>query len=149
MTNYEISVDQGLNMEVLIKFILAQDITFSPPLSSKVNINEFVQKIMASAIIVKAVLNNEIIGIASFYTNDFISFEGHLTLLTVDEKYRNMGIASALIDKMFEILKEKGMISVDLTTELENENARKLYEKMGFEIIRIFDNRVKYKCILN
>jgi ribosomal protein S18 acetylase RimI-like enzyme len=42
------------------------------------------------------------------------------------------------------ILKEKGMISVELLTDSDNIAARSLYEKKGFTLVDEKDKRVKY-----
>ena len=79
----------------------------------------------------------------SFYTFDDDSLIGGavgsvaynwytLELLHVQEKYRGMGIASQLIEKICSYDKEKRLTGVK--TETWNFQARTFYEKMGFSV---------------
>ncbi len=58
--------------------------------------------------------------------------EGHITNIAVDEKYRRMGIADAIVAKMLEIADEKEMLGVTLEVRVSNKAAIALYKKHGF-----------------
>ena len=53
--------------------------------------------------------------------------------VVVDEKYRGRGIATKLVNYAIEKAKNNGVISLDLTSRPERENASKLYLKLGFK----------------
>lgn len=55
--------------------------------------------------------------------------KSHRTFIAINPFYKNMGIASRIIEEMLMILKEKGMISVELVTDSDNIAARSLYKK--------------------
>ena len=57
----------------------------------------------------------------------------------VDEKYRNRGVGSKLIDYAIAFFKEKGQTFVSINTLASNENAFHLYQKKGFrkEFVRL------------
>ena len=59
--------------------------------------------------------------------------------LFVDEKYRNRGVGSQLLDYGIAFFKEKGQIFVSINTLASNENAFHLYQKKGFrkEFVRL------------
>lgn len=56
-----------------------------------------------------------------------------------DEEYRRKGLAELLINKITEIAKEKGYKKLILDTWKDSIAARKLYEKIGFIEIPMFD----------
>ena len=52
----------------------------------------------------------------------------------VSQKYRNKGIATALMDKSFKIAQLKRIKNILLNVDIKNVNAIKLYEKLGFKL---------------
>ncbi|MCQ2440766.1 MAG: ribosomal protein S18-alanine N-acetyltransferase [Clostridia bacterium] len=58
--------------------------------------------------------------------------EGYITNVAVFPKYRNMGVATLLIDRCFRLAKEKSLKFVSLEVRPSNTNALRLYEKLGF-----------------
>jgi len=49
-----------------------------------------------------------------------------------------------LIANMLSILKQEGMLSVDVLTDTVNTRARSLYEKLGFKLVEEQDGRARY-----
>ena len=58
--------------------------------------------------------------------------EGYITNVAVFPEYRKQGVATALIEKVFDIAKEKALSFVSLEVRASNYGAIALYEKMGF-----------------
>ena len=56
--------------------------------------------------------------------------------LFVEKESRRKGFASELIDKIEEIAAEQDVETVELSLDVENEAARGIYEKHGFEVKR-------------
>jgi len=54
--------------------------------------------------------------------------------LFVLQPYRNMGIGTALLNDAFAYLKSIGCDKVGLLVNYRNENAKKLFEKLGFKL---------------
>lgn len=57
--------------------------------------------------------------------------------LYVEEEYRNRGIATELITTAFKICKNNKIKYLDVNVMYENKEAKKLYNKFGFENLRI------------
>ncbi len=57
---------------------------------------------------------------------------GSIETLAVDTQYRRRGIATALLDRVFELFRQRGVDYVSLAVPAEEEGARRLYEKLGF-----------------
>ena len=59
--------------------------------------------------------------------------EGYITNVAVYPQYRGIGVATALINKVFDFAKEKGLSFVSLEVRASNTVAVSLYEKTGFK----------------
>lgn len=64
-----------------------------------------------------------------------VPYTGYLYSFRVKPEFRNLGIGSALIDKAEEILLEKAFCRVLIGVAKENLDARRLYERHGYQII--------------
>lgn len=58
--------------------------------------------------------------------------EGYITNVAVFPKYRNMGVATLLIDRCVRLARELSLKFVSLEVRPSNVNALSLYEKLGF-----------------
>jgi len=58
--------------------------------------------------------------------------EGNLVSIGVHDDYRQMGIASELLDIVYDMAHERGVSSINLEVRTSNEAAIALYEKHGF-----------------
>jgi ribosomal protein S18 acetylase RimI-like enzyme len=63
--------------------------------------------------------------------------EGEISNLCVEEAYRGRGIGKALVAYGIEKLRREGMDASTLWVMESNENARRLYEHMGFATVRV------------
>ena len=59
----------------------------------------------------------------------------YLEAISVSEKYRGLGIGKRLIDEVSRIAKNQGVEILLLQVVLENQQAKKLYEQIGFKVI--------------
>lgn len=89
----------------------------------------------------KIICNNEMVGFVGIKNYEK---EIYLFRFFVDEKYRNKGIGTIVLEKIIDMAKEQNK---DLSLEVIGENiARDLYERLGFKthyrkmILKINDN---------
>lgn len=66
--------------------------------------------------------------------------EGEILNIAVHPDYRKNGVAQTLIDRAFDLFKEKNVNRVTLEVRISNENAKNLYIKNGFEPFLIRKN---------
>ena len=59
--------------------------------------------------------------------------EGNLVSIGVDEDYREMGIATELLDIAYNMAVDRGVTSINLEVRESNQPAISLYEQEGFE----------------
>ena len=137
------------NYNRIYEFVKTTDKTFPTPISERADIGKFTEKILEKAIILQATVDDELVGLSSFYANDKINLISHWTFLAVNPLYKNRGIASQLIDEMLSILKKERMLSIEVRTDTVNEAARSLYEKLGFKLVEEKDGRLRYRYYLN
>ena len=88
-----------------------------------------------------AEIDDKIVGLIDGYIIESIYFKekiAYLDHLCVDEKYRNNGIGSKLIEKFSDVSKSKGAKYIKLNAFENNIPAVSLYNKYGFEEYSIF-----------
>ena len=90
-----------------------------------------------------AIYNNIIVG---YIISKVTSYESHVLNLTVNEKYRNNGIGSELLEMVIRKCKILQSDTLLLETRLTNKSAMSLYEKYGFRQIGL--RKDYYKTLL-
>lgn len=85
----------------------------------------------------KAKLDEVFVGFVILQITDELNIDS----IAVKKEFRNLGIATKLIDKAQDFAKEKGINNISLEVNYKNITAYLLYEKLGFKIRRI---RKKY-----
>lgn len=116
----------------LTEFVKSVDKDFHPPLSGRVDIEEWVKKIYEKGTMVIAEMNKTYIGCILFYANDEVNRKGYIAYLAVDPLYRGLGVAKTMLDNCMVVSKEKGMISMNVYTN--SSSALKLYMGKGFNV---------------
>jgi len=58
---------------------------------------------------------------------------GSVEVLAVEEQHRRRGIATLLMNRLFEVFVEKGIDTVTLSVPADERGAKELYDKLGFE----------------
>lgn len=77
--------------------------------------------------------NGKVLGYCGMWT---VLGEGNITNMAVAKEYRRQGIAKRLMSEMERIsIEENGVDVFFLEVRQSNENAKKLYEKMGYKPI--------------
>jgi ribosomal protein S18 acetylase RimI-like enzyme len=58
---------------------------------------------------------------------------GSVEVLVVEERYRRKGIATMLLNRLFEVFVERGIDTVTLSVPADERGAKELYDRLGFE----------------
>ena len=80
---------------------------------------------------------NNIIG---FITYSIIYERAEIIDIIIDEKYRNKGYATLLLEKVFDIIKDNNCENITLEVNSNNKSAINLYKKSGFKIVSVRKN---------
>ena len=105
---------------------------FKPPLTDRVNIEEYSRKILKKSITFEAWFEHSLIGLIAAYFNESPVLSVFITNVSVLKDFMNMGIASELLRNCISYAKKENMAEINLEVNKESINAIGLYRKFGF-----------------
>lgn len=121
-----------IDLNIFLKKI---DKDFPIHLSDRVDIYQYIDKILKNGYGIIYKDNKKIVATILFYANDIKSKEAYISLIGVDKKYRRMHLANNLLDEALKIIVENGCRKVKLYTHKTNDGAKKMYVNKGFELV--------------
>ena len=71
--------------------------------------------------------------VAGYVGSQSVMGEADMMNIAVSSKFRRMGIAQELVERLVKLLREKDVYSLTLEVRASNEPAKALYSKLGFE----------------
>ena len=71
--------------------------------------------------------------LAGYVGSQSVMGEADMMNIAVSSKFRRMGIAQELVERLVKLLREKDVYSLTLEVRASNEPAKALYGKLGFE----------------
>lgn len=122
----------------ILQFLSDINADFNPPLSSKVNLDDYVNKIIQHSELVIRADYSGIYGMVVLYANDMTSRRAYVALVGVKNAYRGRGIAKDMVRETIAIAKDKGMTCVGIHSN--NYVAIELYKSLGF-VVKIDEER--------
>lgn len=128
--------------------LLYCDAHFVPPLSERVVILNYAQKIASKATRFEAWSRGALIGLVAVYCNDLQTRVAHITSVSVLKEWSGNGIAARLIGLCIRYSKAIGMSRIDLEVASINAPALKLYKNSGFVADRLNSSFLQMKLIL-
>lgn len=120
--------------EQLLFFLKKIDNDFYPSLSSKVNLHDYVEKIIDKAELILDFDDDKIKGMVVLYCNDYVNRKAYIPLVGVCPEYRNRGVAKKLMSDAIQIVKDRDFILIGIHSN--NPVAILLYESLGFVVVR-------------
>lgn len=119
----------------IFAFLSAVDQEFCPPLSVRVNLEKYSEKLADAAANYFIVSAGTDIGHVAFYCNDYHSRTAFISSIAVRSGYRGDGAADLLLKKVFEVCVNKQMAVLRLQVDSRNSKAVGFYSKHGFHIV--------------
>ncbi len=116
----------------IAEHLLRCDANFVPPLSGRVEINDYAQKIASKATRFEAWSGGTLVGLVAAYCNDHEKHIAYITSVSVLRAWTSNGIAARLVGRCVEHAKALGMRQISLEVASDNAPAIRLYEKSGF-----------------
>ena len=113
----------------LYDFLSTIDQDFSPCLSSKVSLKDYVIKILGNAELIVDV-DCTLRGLVVLYCNDMVNGKAYISLCGVRKEFRGKGIARQLMMNAIKVAKDRGMSVLGIHSN--NIIAIKLYKSLGF-----------------
>ena len=118
-----------VEVTILYEFLKDIDGDFTPHLSCKVNLDEYVAKIQNNAELIVDI-DKILRGLVVLYCNDVINYKAYISLVGVKQEFRGKGIARKMMESAIKIAKDKGMKIIGIHSN--NEVALNLYKSLGF-----------------
>ena len=116
----------------IAEHLLRCDGDFIPPLTGRVEIEAYAQKIASKATRFEAWSDGMLVGLVAAYCNDQEKRIAYITSVSVLKEWTGKGIAARLMGWCIEHSKVSGMWQIGIEVSSENVPAIKLYEKSGF-----------------
>jgi ribosomal protein S18 acetylase RimI-like enzyme len=108
------------------------DADFMPPLSRRVEIESYAQKIASKAVRFEAWSDGTLVGLVAAYCNDEEKRIAYVTSVSVLRAWTSRGIAARLMAVCVEYAKASGMRQISLEVARGNTRATRLYERFEF-----------------
>jgi len=119
----------------ILSFFKKNDSEFIPPLSQRVDIVNYSNKLSSNAINIFVCEKRNDIGHAGLYINDEKNRIAFLSSICVKYKNRRDGIAQQLMDEIIISAENYNMERIDLEVYNGNIRAIRFYQKLGFKFI--------------
>lgn len=117
----------------LAAHLRACDDVFMPPLSERVNVDDYASKIADRAQRFEAWASCELVGLVAAYCNDLERRAAFITSVSVIPVWQGRGIASRLMENCIHHVRSLGFKRIKLEVEGSNTAAVTLYNKHGFK----------------
>jgi ribosomal protein S18 acetylase RimI-like enzyme len=109
------------------------DKAFIDILSKRVNLNDYIDKLIDKAYNFEAWQGEDIIGLVNAYFN-FETETGYITNVSVAVEHHGKGVASNLLDNCIKLALENKLKTISLEVATTNAKAQMLYTKKGFVV---------------
>lgn len=125
------------SLSELVEHLQECDSDICPPLSSRVNINDYALKVLTHAVRFEAWADGRLIGVLAAYCNDPEQKISYITNVSIIRNWRGNGIADSLMVQCIEHIKKCHLTKISLEVAADNYPAIKLYEKHGFSVQKL------------
>lgn len=107
---------------------------FTPPLSERVSIANYAEKLVLQAIRFEAWHGNLLVGVIAVYCNDLEKQTAFITSVSVIPAWQGQRISTQLLACCLDHVRRREFRSIDLEVDHRSHPAIKLYEKYGFVV---------------
>lgn len=137
------------DLQKINSLIKDSDLEFSPPLSERVKIDNYVQKVFKQGEIYIYQVEKEIKGILLIYINDSLEYKSYLSLILVKKDFRKNkeNIGGKLVLYWIELAKTRNFKLLEFEVASNKKKLISWYESFGFSTISSH-NRNNSKCDL-
>lgn len=121
--------------ERILEFFSLIDEEFIPPLSCRVNLNDYANKLADTANNFFLVYGSADVAHVAFYCNDFRFKTAFISSIGVSPEFQGSGAAGYLLQKVIERCANERMDTLRLEVDCENVKAVNFYKSKGFRFI--------------
>jgi ribosomal protein S18 acetylase RimI-like enzyme len=106
--------------------------SFSPPLSERIDLKQYSQKIFKKSITFEAWRDHLLVGLIAAYFDENFGNSAFITNVSVMKGFTGLGIASELLNKCIGYARKKHFREIELEVNKDNDHAINLYRKFDF-----------------
>jgi ribosomal protein S18 acetylase RimI-like enzyme len=118
--------------EAIEKHLRECDMRFAPPLSSRVFLPDYAQKLSTLADRFEAWESDRLVGLVAAYLRNSNTLEGFISSVSTCGDFEGKGIASRLMQDCFDAAVAKGLTILGLEVGQHDQHACGFYRKHGF-----------------
>lgn len=132
--------------EEIGQHLRACDGNFADPLSSRVDLDAYADKLAENAVCFEAWDGDLLVGMINAYLNDMSNGTGFITNVSVLREYMGRGVASSLLDTCLGYAASLGFSRMQLDVSPNDQPAIKLYSRAGFRAVKEAGEYLKMEC---
>lgn len=121
------------HVDDVITHLMSCDKDFITDLQSKVDIEEYADKIVKNATTIEGWENDKLVGLIAIYLNNEQTKAGFITNVSVLPSYKGTGLAKELLKRCVQKAKDSYFNSILLEVNKDNMRAINFYKKNKFE----------------
>ncbi|MCU0853484.1 MAG: GNAT family N-acetyltransferase [Rhodobacteraceae bacterium] len=132
----------------VLAHLLRCDASFTPPLSSRVDLAAYAEKLVACARRWEAWAEGDLVGLVAVYADAPAGGSGFVSNVSVDPARRGAGVARQLLTEAIAFVRDAGLGALDLEVDGRAEGAIALYASLGFRRAGEQEGRVRMRLPL-
>ena len=122
--------------DVLLAHLRSCDLAFIPPLSSRVDLEAYADRLMEHAERIEAwhpgPVGERLVGLVAIYCNNVGSTDAFISSVSVEAAHRGSGLGRAMLEAALQHARAAGFDNVSLKVNVEAVAARRAYTRLGF-----------------
>lgn len=123
------------------EYVLAHDNDFYEPLSGRIDVDAFVNKVHTLSTTFVLVQEGVVAGLIASYFYDLPSEKGFITLTHTRREFRGQHLSTILLKTVQEYARSINFKYIDLMVYKDNAPAFNLYLKHGFKVLSVSNGR--------
>ena len=121
-----------MDIGIVERFLNKVDKDFPVPISCKQDLVLYARKLVEKATVCGEYQNEELISMVAGYTDNLENNLAYISIVATAPEGRGQGFATKLVKEFISICKDKHISAVHLYTDIRNQPAIKMYDKIGF-----------------
>lgn len=117
------------------EYVLEHDNDFYEPLTGRIDVDAFVEKVHTLSTTFVLVVDGEVAGLTASYFYDLPSEKGFITLTHTKHEFRGQRLSTVLLKAAQDYARSINFKYIDLVVYKENAPAFNLYKKHGFKVL--------------
>ena len=126
---------QSASKDIILLHLQQCDLSYRPPLSSRVDLREYADKMFARSVSFEAWDRGALVGLVNAYFNGAENRVGFVTNVSVLPEYTGQGVAKKLLRMCLDYGSDRKTRVIRLEVSRENEPAVSVYSNAGFRVV--------------